>query len=280
MRTLFSRAAPKPLAATSLVLLLAACEGSGTEDASAAAAPTPSTPAPAAAAAGTPASGTPAPAEDGSTEIVRKACQQPSANRVFFRMGGTVLQVPEQSIENAVPAGLPGNVDQDQLAQEVQNRIAAGQGCPELPMDTILLSVRENLNNPLLEGSIGLLRTRDRSVTRPFAEVTRNLQRQPTQNCRVMQGEVIACIGTETRGERQLPVMYVISTDTSVSLNSGGPLAARCVLRGQEILGCNLVDDYGPDITFDATLAAGEYTTAGLLAAHSAAVARLDALKL
>ncbi len=74
----------------------------------------------------------------------------------------------------------------------------------------------------------------------------------------------LTCVGTETVGQRETPVMYVITTDTSRNLNTGGPLAARCVLQGAQqpadgqapagIRSCNIVDEaaWRPDRRRDA----------------------------
>ncbi|MEM7745172.1 MAG: hypothetical protein AAF409_15820, partial [Pseudomonadota bacterium] len=167
-----------------------------------------------------------------------------------------------------------------QIEQAVRTRIAAGEGCPEKPLDTQLLMVEDSLNHPLLSGSLGLLESQQGTITQRFAEVTRQLQQQPTQNCRPLQGDLLACVGTETRGDRQTNVMYLISTDTTIMMNSGGPLAARCVMKDQQVVGCNIVDEYASGVIFDIALAAGEYTSDGLRGARDAALSKLGEYRL
>ncbi len=269
------------LAMTAIALLVSACGETVGGDETPAASSTQNAPA----ATGDTAVAAAAPAAQGATvpdgtEIVRPGCTQPSANRVFFRMGDTVLSVPEPAIRDVVPEGLSGPVQRAQIEQAVRTRIAAGEGCPEKPLVTRALLVENTLDHPLLTGSLGLLANDGRGITQRFAEVTKQLQQQPTKNCRTLQGDLLACVGTETRGDRQTEVMYVISTDTSIVMNSGGPLAARCVLQDDQIAGCNIVDEFASGLIFDVDLAAGEYTTDGLRGARDAALSKLGEYRL
>jgi hypothetical protein len=246
---------------------LSACEP-GPEDAPDAAAAPAAGQAATAAAAGT-----------GQDRISMAECSTPAQGRVHFDVGDAVLAVPAQDVREVVPAGMQAPLQQEAVTARLRELAAAGSGCPEKPMEAMLLLVGGDAGNPLLEGTIGVLRSPPGTITAQFAKLTRDLQRNPTQNCRQLNGRLIACVGTETIGQRETPVMYVITTDPSETLNTGGPLAARCVLEGEAIRGCNIVDQLPGNLTIDAALNAGTYTTESLASAHQAALARVQSLR-
>lgn len=205
-------------------------------------------------------------------------CAQPANGRVFFQVGNKVLGVSAPTIRDAIPASLRPPINKDQVKSELQSQAAAGGGCPGKPIVASLLVLNDDLGHPLLDGQVGLLGTPPEGMTQRFADVTRNLQQKPTQNCRQMGGGLMGCIGTETRGNAQTQVMYVITMDPAQRMSTGGPLAARCVLKDNTVQRCNLVDELAGNIAFDATLKAGNYTAKDLEAARTAAIAKLDAL--
>ena len=247
---------------------LSACEA-GPEDAPEAAA------APAA-----PAAGQAGAAAPGAQDRISMAeCGTPAEGRVHFEIGEAVLAVPAQDVREVIPVGMQAPLQQEAVTARLRELAAQGSGCPEQPMEAVLLLLGGNAGNPLLEGTIGVLRSPPGSITAQFAQLTRNLQQNPTQNCRQLNGQLIACVGTETIGQRETPVMYVITTDPGETLNTGGPLAARCVLEGETVRGCNIVDQLPGNLTVDATLNAGTYSTESLAAAHDAALARVQSLR-
>jgi hypothetical protein len=206
-------------------------------------------------------------------------CSTPAEGRVHFRVGEAVLAVPAAEVREVIPVGMQAPLQQAAVTAELRARAAEGAGCPEKPMDAALLLVGGEAGDPLLEGTIGVLRSPPGTITAQFAKLTRDLQRKPTQNCRQLNGQLIACVGTETIGQRETPVMYVITTDANRNLNTGGPLAARCVLQGEAVRGCNIVDQLPGNLTIDAALKAGTYSTENLASAHRAALARVQSLR-
>lgn len=215
-----------------------------------------------------------APSSDGRVNLSQ--CDQDTKGRVFFQVGSTTMSVPGGAVRDAIPANLNPPLDKDAVKRELQSQAAAGGGCPGKPIAASLLILQDDLGHPLLDGRIGLLGTPPQGLTAQFAEVTANLQQKPTKNCRQMGADLLGCLGTETRGNVQTQVMYVITTDRSARMASGGPLAARCVLQENQVQGCNLVDQLPGNVAYDATLKAGNYTTAGLSAARDAAAAKVN----
>lgn len=241
-----------PVAAT---LLLAACanESTNTE-------PTAST----------------AHAADNQVQIQMANCATPAEGHVHFSLGGAVLRVPGPAIEDAIPDGMRAPLKKEAVRAEVQSRVAKGAGCPERPLQTALLLVKPQLSHPLLEGSIGLLNASPGNITREFADLTSKLRDAPTKNCRELPGELLACVGTETRADKETAVMYVISKDRSSVMNTGGPLSVRCVLEKKAVVGCNLVDQIPGNVTVDVTLNPGTYTSASLAEARQVALGRIE----
>jgi hypothetical protein len=201
-----------------------------------------------------------------------------------------VLAVPANDVREVYPTGLQAPITEEAVTSAIRSRAAQGAGCPEQPMEAVLLAVGGGAPDPLLDGTIGILRATPDSITDQFARITRDLQRNPTQNCRAVNGGLLTCVGTETVGQRETPVMYVITTDTGRNLNTGGPLAARCVLQGTGqpaagqspagIRSCNIVDEAPGGLIVDATLKAGSFSTESLAQAHRAALARVQSLRL
>ena len=206
-------------------------------------------------------------------------CSSPSEGRIHFKIGESLFQVPANIIGDVIPSSMKPPFKREAVKAELQAQAAGGAGCPEKPIDATLLLMKDDLGHPLLEGTVGLVRTPPPQAAQRFAQLTAQLQAKPNRNCKPIGGELLACVGTETRGQRETPVMYVISTDTTQRLNSGGPLAVRCTLDGQKIAGCNIVDQLAGGATFDATLNAGDYSTAGLRSARDAAARKVEALR-
>lgn len=206
-------------------------------------------------------------------------CSSPSNGAVHFRIGQSNLAVPAAIVGDVIPANMRPPFQKEAVQAELQTQANAGAGCPEKPLDAALLLTKSDLGHPLLEGTMGLIRTPSPEAARRFAQLTSQLQAKPNRNCKPLSGELLACVGTETRGGKDTPVMYVITTDTSLKMNTGGPLAVRCLLGENKIQGCRMVDQLANGITFDATLNPGDYSTALLSGARSAAVQRVEALR-
>ena len=257
------------LAAGALLLALAAC---GSEPATPPAATTASA---AAAPAATPA------ATGGAQQnaIQMPQCQQSADGKVTFRVGQSVLAVPANMVRAAIPEGVTPTMQQAEVGQLLRTRTSQGGGCPEKPLETRLLTIGGDLGNPLLTGDIGILAAAPGTINAPFAKITRDLQRNPNQTCRELNGQMIACVGTETVGDRTTEVMYVVTTDPNRKLVSGGPLAARCVFEQKAIKGCDLVDELPGGIAIDAPLKAGTYSSESLAAAHAAAVRAVNSVR-
>ena len=259
-----------------VVALLAACADGPSEGESSPTAAAPSQPS-----ASTPAqpSTNANPAQPNQDRINLAKCSQPADGKVFFQVGQSVLGVPAQAIRDAIPSNLKPPISKEAVKQELQNQAATGGGCPEKPIDARLLMVQAAPTHPLLDGNIGLLGNPPADLTDQFAQLTRNLQNNPTENCRDIGDQLLGCIGTENRGNAQTQVMYVVTTNRQEKLASGGPLAARCVLNDGKVRSCNLVDKVPGNIAFDATLKAGSYTLAGLRSARDTAAAQVNGLR-
>lgn len=206
-------------------------------------------------------------------------CSTPADGRVYFRIGKATLAPTGQMIVDAIPSNMKPPLKKDEVRAELQRQASRGSGCPEKPLDAVLLMLNQDMEHPLLNGEVGIVRSPDGQITKQFADLTRQLQKSPTKNCKKLSGDLLGCLGTETRGGRETPVMYVITTDRTKNLNTGGPLAARCVLEGDKIRGCNIVDSLKGDVTFDVTLNPGDYSSVDLSSAHRTAVSKLESLR-
>ena len=215
----------------------------------------------------------------GNSQVKLAQCQTPSNGQVYFQFGQSTMQVPAGMIGDVIPSNMRPPFKREEVQAELQKQAAGGAGCPEKPISASLLLMKGNLGHPLLEGTVGVVNTPPKAAAQRFAQLTAQLQAKPNRNCKTIGGELLACVGTETRGEVDTPVMYVITTDTSQKMQSGGPLAVRCLLEGQKIAGCNIVDHLPGGITFDATLNAGDYSTEGLRGARDAVASRLQAMR-
>ena len=226
----------------------------------------------------------PAQAQGSGDRINLSQCGQDGMGFVFFKIGQSTLGVPAPSVRDAVPSSLKQPFTAEQVMPELQRQAAAGGGCPEKPIQARYLTWTTEPKSPLLVGDISLANAPAGALTSQFAKVTSQRQAKPTQNCKDVGGNLIGCVGTETKrnrstgAENQTQVMYVITTDRTAKLASGGPLSARCVLEEGKVLGCSLVDELPGNIAFDVTLKPGEYTSQGLASARAEAVANINSL--
>jgi hypothetical protein len=187
--------------------------------------------------------------------------------------------VPGEQVRTVIPPDVGPGTPAQQILERLRAQTAQGAGCPESPLDARLLGIAANLGNPLLAGEIGILGANPGTISSGFAEVTRGIQRNPNPNCQRLNGDLLACAGTETLGERTTRVMYIVTTDPNRKLVSGGPLAVRCLLAQDGIRGCNLVDELPGGVAIDAPLLAGTYSTESLAAAHAAVIGAVNTLR-
>ncbi|MFK7943848.1 MAG: hypothetical protein AB8B85_13165 [Paracoccaceae bacterium] len=245
--------------------MLAACADEGAQS---------SAPAQASATSSTSAATAAAPA---ATEgrINMSQCNPPAEGRVAFKVGEAVLRVPGAAIENAVPTGLQGQVKTEAVLQEVQARVSQGEGCPNRPLDSQLLVVQSGLTHQHLGPGLGFRRADDR-FTQQYAQLINQLRDNPTGRCQEAQGGLLACRGTETNSGRETDVLYFISTDKAVRMNSGSPLFARCLISAEGISGCAMFDRLAAGSIYETRLNPGKYTSESLKAAQQLIVARIS----
>ena len=264
------RPAGAMLAAGAVMLALAACQSEPAEP-QAAAEPVAESPAPTQAAAGQPVV---------EERLSTADCATPAQGRVHFSINDVVFAVPGGDVRSVLPAGASPTTEPTQIVEMLRQQTAAGAGCPEKPLDARLLSIGGDFGDPLLGGEIGILGAAPGSITGPFEQTTRELQRNPNQSCKDANGGLLACIGTETVGERQTRVMILVTTDPDRKMATGGPLAVRCLLAENAVRGCNIVDELPGGIAIDAPLRPGTYSTESLAAAHAAAIGAVNAIRL
>lgn len=211
-------------------------------------------------------------------------CQQPSNGAVFFTVGSATMGIPAEAVRDAIPTSLKGGFAKEDIRPELQRQAATGGGCPEKPIQVRFLNWQSEPTSPLLTKNISIAAA-PKGALGQLAQVTTQLQAQPTQNCKDLGGDLIGCVGTETKRDRasgqeiQTQVMYVVTTDRSAKMASGGPLSARCVLDEGKIVLCSLVDEIRGNAAYDVTLKPGKYTTAGLIAARDEVVAQINAVQ-
>ncbi len=204
-------------------------------------------------------------------------CDTPDGGKVFFRVNDSVLALAPGEIDETIPAGMQPPLNAETLKAELDRRTAEGGGCPEKPLDMLVLAIRANPGDTLLQGKVGLLASDPSRLSSGYADVTGRLQSNPPENCRQLSADLLACTGTETVGNTKTNVMYIITTDKTKKMNSGGPLAARCALAEGSVRGCNIVDRGQGTFIMDAVLKQGEYTTAAIETAWRRALSEVGA---
>ncbi len=212
--------------------------------------------------------------------IVRLSeCETPADGVVHFKISDQVLAVPAGSIRDAVPAGLQRSATKETANELLQSRIAEGGGCPSNPLEVFFVATEQPQDETLLAGPLGIMKTTSQSQMRRFAQLTQQMiNARDSANCREMGVDLIGCVGTETLQGRKTRVMYVITTVPGEVMNTGGPLAARCVLSEESIKGCALFDELSGGLSFDATLSPGTYTTTALKQAYASALDKINTL--
>ena len=204
-------------------------------------------------------------------------CATPDGGKVHFKVGSTVMALSPAEIQETIPKGLKPPISAEILKAELDRQTAAGGGCPEKPLDMLVLAMNGSGEGTLLQGTIGMLATDPGRLSKGYAEITAKLQASPPKNCKKLGGDLIACTGTESNGNRKAQVMYIVTTDPAKKMNSGGPLAIRCTLEKAQVRGCNIVDRGRGDFIIDAILDQGEYSTSSIEKAWRSALAQVDA---
>ncbi|MEM1162118.1 MAG: hypothetical protein AAGJ28_14380 [Pseudomonadota bacterium] len=262
-----------PFAALGAALIVAGCGNSSSgPDAAATAAPAAQQTQPAQQAPQTAAAAS-------SGQITVQNCTAASGGAIHLKVGTSELMIPARTILDVVPAGMQPPINKAAVQAELQRQADAGAGCPGKPIDSGLILLQDEPQHPLLDGRIGLLQMSPNGITARFAELTRNLQNNPTRNCQSMGADLMGCLGTENRGGQKTDVMYVITTDPAEKMRTGGPLAARCIIKDKAIQGCNLIEQLSGGLAIDASLRAGSYSTAGLRKALQFATAKVNGLR-
>ena len=216
-------------------------------------------------------------ASSGAARVGLSNCATPDGGKVHFSVGGTVLALTPAEIQETIPKGLQPPFTAEQLKAELDRQTAAGGGCPEKPLEMLVLAMNGNSNDTLLQGTIGMLAADPGRLSKGYADVTTRLQSNPPETCKRLGGDLIACTGTESAGNRKAEVMYIVTTDQSKRMNSGGPLAIRCSIQQAKVRGCNIVDRGRGNFIIDAILNQGEYSTANIEKAWLSALAQVDA---
>lgn len=211
------------------------------------------------------------------TARVGTKCTTPDGGKVFFKVGEAVLALSPGEIDETIPKGLKRPFTAEDLKAELDRQTNAGGGCPEKPLDMLVLAIRVPADDTLLQGTIGLLATDPNRLSRGYADVTTRLQSNPPQTCKKLGGDLIACTGTESAGNARTEVMYIVTTDPSKKMNSGGPLAIRCAIREAKVSGCNIIDQGQGGFVMDAILKEGQYSSDTLESAWRTALAQIQA---
>lgn len=206
----------------------------------------------------------------GDTRVGLSRCQQADGGRVHFRLNQTVFAVVPDQIQETIPLGLAPPYTPETVKAALETQTANGGGCPERPLDLLVLAVKTDLGDPLLAGTVGFLAANPGRLSNGYADVTARLQANPPADCQRLGGDLLGCAGTETTGNRRAEVMYLISTNRSLRMNSGGPLAARCSITEGQVTGCNIIDNGPSGVIFDAILTEGDYSTAAFQSAWAA----------
>lgn len=250
------------LLAGALLVGLAACESTSTSEAEAPADTAEQT----------------ASVQDGVVQerLTTADCQQPSEDKVFFQVGGSVFAVPGGEVDTVVPPGVTPETPAEEVIGRLRTATAEGAGCPEKPLELALLAVSGPQSDALLAETILLFRSD--GIAGPYGDLTRQMLASP-ERCQSSEGGLIACHAVEQDGAEEMHSLYLVSTDRNQKLAFGGPLAARCMLAEDRIMGCEILDELEGRIGMRAPLRALPESSAALAAAHRTALERVRPLR-
>jgi hypothetical protein len=260
------RAAGMTLTASAMLLALAACQSEPAEPQ----------------ASDEPVAETAAPTPPGAAQPVVEErlstanCTTPAQDRVHFRVNNVVFAVPGDDVRTVVPPDVTPSTPAEQVVAMLREQTAAGAGCPEKPLSAGLLGVAGPAGAPLLADTIALFRSPPGSIGTPYGNLTREMLAN-SDRCQKGQGGLLACQATGQDGAQQ--TLYLVSTERNRTLAFGGPLAARCALMGEQIRGCEIVDELPGGVGLRVPLTALPQSSAALAAAHQAALAKVRELR-
>lgn len=194
-------------------------------------------------------------------------CGQPQTGAVHYRIGGAVL-VLEQAIVRRViltQSRLTQGIDPSKSLGE---QLPKGTGCADNPLDVAGVVTKSGFETDLLEGSVTLFPLLPDLIVSYQRVITQLLNERPSNACQAEQDGLLICFGQERQNDIATDVAYVIATDPSKNLATGGPLFARCEIREGRPVGCNLGDAASQQIFYDATLARTPSSDIDLKTAH------------
>lgn len=263
------RRAARPLLAAAVLLALSAC---GSEPA----APTTTQTAQAQTAQAQPGA---APGQVAEERMATTNCRTPADGRVHFSLGQAVFAVPGDDVRTVLPPGVTPATPADQVIERLRQLTTQGGGCPESPLDAALLGVAGPANDPLLADAIALFRSGPGGISTPYGNLTRDMLAN-SGRCQPAEAGLIACQATEQDGDQQVQSLYLVATEPGRRLSFGGPLAARCIVVEDRVRGCEIVDELPGGVGVRAPLRALPQSADALAAAHGAAMARVQPLRL
>ncbi|HET7408668.1 MAG TPA: hypothetical protein VFJ13_00575, partial [Paracoccaceae bacterium] len=210
-------------------------------------------------------------------QLTTADCQTPSQDRVHFRIGSAVFAVPGDDVRTVLPPGVTPETPAEEVIDRLRAATAEGAGCPETPLEAALLAVAGPAGDPLVADSLLLFRSG--GIAQPYGDLTRQMLATP-ERCQTAGAGLLACQAVERDGAQQTQSLYLVSTEQNRTLAFGGPLAARCVIAGEQIRGCEIVDELPGGVGLRAPLKALPQSSAALAAAHQAALAQVRPLRL
>lgn len=215
---------------------------------------------------------------DGRIEerLTTAECQQPSDDKVFFRIGNSVFAVPGGDVDTVLPPGVTPETPAEEIIGRLRTATAEGAGCPEKPLDLALLAVAGPESDALLANTVLLFRSD--GIAEPYGDLTRQMLASP-ERCQSSEGGLIACQAVEQDGAEEIRALYLVSTDRNQKLSFGGPLAARCMVAEDQIRGCEILDELEGRIAMRAPLKALPESGAELAAAHRKAIETVQPLR-
>lgn len=224
------------------------------------------------AATATPAAAAGEPAE---ARLTTDNCQRPDGDKVHFRVGSTVFAVPAGDIRTVVPPGVTPQTPTSEVVARLKEETENGAGCPETPLDAALLAVAGPAGNRLLGDTILLVPST--GGIEQYGELTRQMLAN-ADRCQTPKEGLLACVAVKQDEPEDVRRLYLVATDRNQTLAFGGPMAARCVVSGEQ-MNCEIVDELPGRVGMRVPLRALPESGAELAAAQKAAVAEVRGLR-
>ena len=203
-------------------------------------------------------------------------CATPDNGKVFFKVSDTVVSLAPSEIQETIPRGLQRPFTAETVKAALEQQTSQGGGCPEKPIELLILSMSVPAGDTKLSGQIGLIAGDTRSFSQDYGTFLTQLQRNPPKSCQATEGNLLICPANQKIGNRDVEIAYIVSTDPSKKLRSGAPLAARCDRQADKIGSCRLLDLDSKGVTFEAALKSGPYSSASLADAWQLAQRSID----